>query len=520
MSSQKEIAFKDKARESLKNGVDFLCNAVKTTLGAKGRFVVIRGKDGKAHATKDGVTVAENVDTVDIIEQLGVDMVREASIKAAKDAGDGTTTATVLAQAMVSEGHKYVTAGANPIDLKRGIDKAVAQVVEQLDIMSKEVSIKSGLLKQVATISANGDEVIGELVSTAFSTVGEKGMVTVETSETQETYSEIVEGVKIERGYALHHFITSESTKEAILEKPYILLYDDKIVSFRELSPILTEIGQQGRAILIIANDYEPEVLHTLAANKVRGFLKVNAIKTPNFGELNRETLSDIAVATGANVISAKAGGSLETVLIQDLGYAEKVVSDSLQTMIIEGDVDEEDLKTYITGLEELSKKDKYAKERIARLTGGIAVIKVGAFTDIEMKEKKDRVDDAVAAVKAAVSEGVVIGGGAALIRAAVAITDDSDNFDERLGIQIVRKALNSPLITIVENGGENGEVALYLVENNDNMDIGYDVVSRSLVNMYEKGIIDPKKVTRVALESASSVAGTILTTDCVIASY
>jgi len=520
MEQPKEIAFGDDARKGLKNGVDLLANAVKVTLGSKGRFVVFNGKDDKAHATKDGVTIAKQVTSLDPIETLGIKMIREAAEEAARESEDGTTTATVLTQAIVAEGYKLITAGANPIDVKRGIDKAVIEVVRFLKSMSKEIDLNDSDVLKIATLSANGEKEIGQLVYDAFLKVGEKGIVTAEYSEDASTYIDVVEGIKIERGFANPYFITNPATKEAILEEPRILLYDDKITSFKELIPILGQVGEAGLSVLVMANDFDPEVVATVATNKLQGRLKISMIKTPNFGELNREILDDVAKATGSKVISKKGGDSLETMTLEDLGEATKVISNYTETVIIGGKNDPAELKEYIDFLNAIE-GDPYSKERVARLMGGIAVIYVGAMTDVEMKEKKDRVDDAIGAIKSAVSEGILVGGGSTLVRAAQAITvPNIANYDEELGVGLVKRAIQVPLKTIVSNAGQSGEVALYLVTGNPLYSMGYDVRTGGLVDMFDTGVLDPTKVTRIALETAASVAGVILTTDCVLGNY
>lgn len=518
---QKEIVFHNEARKALKKGVDVLANAVKVTLGAKGRFTVFRTSMGSIAATKDGVSIANEVTLVDPIESMGADMVRQSSQTAARITGDGTTTATVIAQAIVSEGYRFIEAGANPIDIKRGIDKAVEQVTKYLNDAAVPVTLEGDELIKIATVSANGDKEIGERVHKAFSEVGEKGMVTAELTEGGDTTLDITKGVKIDRGFMHPTFITNPARKEVELEDPFIILYDDKIQSFDELVPLLEELGRNHQSVLIMTNDIEPEVAATLSINKTRGLLKVSLTKVPNFGEANQEIFNDIAVATGATVISKKGGMSLETATVDMLGRCDRVVSNYHETVIIKGRADEEKLEAYLKDLQEQTKIDKYAKERIARLTGGVAIIKVGAVTEVEAKEKKDRYDDAIGAVRSAVEEGVLTGGGATLVRASKVLDfSEASNPDEVMGMQIIRKAIQEPMRVIVNNSGESGDVAVYRVLSHPDEKFGYDVRKQDVVDMFEAGVLDPKKVTRVALESAASVGGVILTTECAMGSY
>ncbi|CAM1346238.1 chaperonin GroEL [Tenacibaculum crassostreae] len=519
----KDIKFDVDAREGLKRGVDALANAVKVTLGPKGRNVIISKSFGAPHVTKDGVSVAKEVELEDELENMGAQMVKEVASKTNDLAGDGTTTATVLAQAIVKEGLKNVAAGANPMDLKRGIDKAVAAITEDLAKQAKEVGDSSEKIQQVASISANNDNTIGELIATAFGKVGKEGVITVEEAKGTDTYVDVVEGMQFDRGYLSPYFVTDADKMIADLENPYILLFDKKISNLQEILPILEPVAQSGRPLLIIAEDVDGQALATLVVNKLRGGLKIAAVKAPGFGDRRKAMLEDIAILTGGTVISEERGFSLENATLDLLGTAETVTIDKDNTTIVNGSGDETQIKARVNQIKaqiETTTSDydrEKLQERLAKLAGGVAVLYVGAASEVEMKEKKDRVDDALHATRAAVEEGIVAGGGVALVRAKKvleAIT--TDNLDETTGIQIVNKAIESPLRTIVENAGGEGSVVINKVLEGDK-DFGYDAKSEAYVDMLEAGIIDPKKVTRVALENAASVAGMILTTECAL---
>ena len=519
----KDIKFDIEARDGLKRGVDALANAVKVTLGPKGRNVIISKSFGAPHVTKDGVSVAKEVELKDTLENMGAQMVKEVASKTNDLAGDGTTTATVLAQAIVKEGLKNVAAGANPMDLKRGIDKAVEAIVADLGKQAKEVGSSTDKIKQVASISANNDDVIGDLIATAFGKVGKEGVITVEEAKGTDTYVDVVEGMQFDRGYLSPYFVTNTEKMEVELERPYILLYDKKVSSLKELLPILEPVAQSSKPLLIIAEDVDGEALSTLVVNKLRGALKIAAVKAPGFGDRRKAMLEDIAILTGGTVISEESGYTLENATLEMLGTAEKVSIDKDNTTIVNGAGEAEMIKNRVNQIKaqmESTTSDydrEKLQERLAKLAGGVAVLYVGAASEVEMKEKKDRVDDALHATRAAVEEGIVAGGGVALLRAKAALSNiKAENADEATGIQIVSRAIESPLRTIVENAGLEGSVIVAKVsEGKENF--GYNAKTDEYVDMLEAGIIDPKKVTRVALENAASVSGMILTTECAL---
>lgn len=519
----KDIKFDIEARDGLKRGVDALANAVKVTLGPKGRNVIISKSFGAPHVTKDGVTVAKEVELADPLENMGAQMVKEVASKTNDLAGDGTTTATVLAQAIVKEGLKNVAAGANPMDLKRGIDKAVEAIVADLSKQTQEVGSTTDKIKQVASISANNDEVIGELIAEAFGKVGKEGVITVEEAKGTDTYVDVVEGMQFDRGYLSPYFVTNPEKMETEFENPYILLYDKKISSLKELLPVLEPVAQSGKALLIIAEDVDGEALSTLVVNKLRGALKIAAVKAPGFGDRRKAMLEDIAILTGGTVIAEESGYTLENATLEMLGTAERVSIDKDNTTIVNGAGDSDMIKNRVNQIKaqmETTTSDydrEKLQERLAKLAGGVAVLYVGAASEVEMKEKKDRVDDALHATRAAVEEGIVAGGGVALLRAKAALASvDALNADEKTGIQIVSRAVEAPLRTIVENAGLEGSVIVAKVgEASGNY--GYNAKTDEYVDMLAAGIIDPKKVTRVALENAASVAGMILTTECAL---
>ena len=519
----KDIKFDIEARDGLKRGVDALANAVKVTLGPKGRNVIISKAFGAPTVTKDGVTVAKEIELDNELENMGAQMVKEVASKTNDLAGDGTTTATVLAQAIVKEGLKNVAAGANPMDLKRGIDKAVTAIVADLDKQSQKVGNSSEKIKQVASISANNDNTIGDLIATAFSKVGKEGVITVEEAKGMETYVDVVEGMQFDRGYLSPYFVTDADKMIADLENPYILLFDKKISNLQEILPILEPVAQSSRPLLIIAEDVDGQALATLVVNKLRGGLKIAAVKAPGFGDRRKAMLEDIAILTGGTVISEERGFSLENATLDLLGTAETITIDKDNTTIVNGSGDADAIKARVNQIKaqiETTTSDydkEKLQERLAKLAGGVAVLYVGAASEVEMKEKKDRVDDALHATRAAVEEGIVAGGGVALVRAKSVLEKlTADNLDEITGIQIVARAIESPLRTIVENAGGEGSVVINKVlEGKKNF--GYDAKSDEYVDMLKAGIIDPKKVTRVALENAASVAGMILTTECAL---
>ena len=519
----KDIKFDIEARDGLKRGVDALANAVKVTLGPKGRNVIIGKSFGAPQVTKDGVTVAKEIELDNELENMGAQMVKEVASKTNDLAGDGTTTATVLAQAIVKEGLKNVAAGANPMDLKRGIDKAVEAIVKDLDKQAQKVGNNSDKIKQVAAISANNDDTIGDLIATAFGKVGKEGVITVEEAKGMETYVDVVEGMQFDRGYLSPYFVTDADKMIADLENPYILLFDKKISNLQEILPILEPVAQSGRPLLIIAEDVEGQALATLVVNKLRGGLKIAAVKAPGFGDRRKAMLEDIAILTGGVVISEERGFSLENADLSMLGTAETVTVDKDNTTIVNGSGKAADIKARVNQIKAqidttTSDYDKEKlQERLAKLAGGVAVLYVGAASEVEMKEKKDRVDDALHATRAAVEEGIVAGGGVALVRAKKVLEKlTTDNLDETTGVQIVNKAIESPLRTIVENAGGEGSVVINKVLEGKK-DFGYDAKSETYVDMLKAGIIDPKKVTRIALENAASVAGMILTTECAL---
>tara|TARA_B100000787_G_scaffold169695_1_gene161773 strand:- start:12116 stop:13750 length:1635 start_codon:yes stop_codon:yes gene_type:complete len=519
----KDIKFDSEARDGLKRGVDALANAVKVTLGPKGRNVIISKSFGSPTVTKDGVSVAKEVELEDELENMGAQMVKEVASKTNDLAGDGTTTATVLAQAIVKEGIKNVAAGANPMDLKRGIDKAVLAIVADLEKQAQKVGNSSEKIKQVAAISANNDNTIGDLIATAFGKVGKEGVITVEEAKGMETYVDVVEGMQFDRGYLSPYFVTDADKMIADLENPYILLFDKKISNLNEILPILEPVAQSSRPLLIIAEDVDGQALATLVVNKLRGGLKIAAVKAPGFGDRRKAMLEDIAILTGGTVISEERGFSLENATLDLLGSAETITIDKDNTTIVNGNGNAEGIKARVNQIKaqiETTTSDydkEKLQERLAKLAGGVAVLYVGAASEVEMKEKKDRVDDALHATRAAVEEGIVAGGGVAFVRAKKTLEKVlTENLDETTGVQIVNKAIESPLRTIVENAGGEGSVVINKVlEGNKNF--GYDAKSETYVDMLEAGIIDPKKVTRVALENAASVAGMILTTECAL---
>ena len=519
----KQIEFNSDARAKLKAGVDALANAVKTTLGPKGRNVVIGKKFGAPHITKDGVTVAKEIELKDPVENMGAQMVKEVASKTADIAGDGTTTATVLAQALVTAGLKNVTAGANPIDLKRGIDKAVGHVVRELKNISQEVGSNTDKIKQVATISANNDEMIGSLIAEAMKVVGNDGVITVEEAKGTVTEVKTVEGMQFDRGYLSPYFVTNQEKMTTEMDSPYILLVDKKISSMKELLPVLEPVVQSGQGLLIIAEDLDGDALGTLVVNRIRGALKIAAVKAPGFGDKRKEMLQDLAVLTGATVISEDMGLSLSDANMSHLGSAEKIEITKDKTTIINGNGETQlihdrvsQIRTQIDQATSDYEKEKL-QERLAKLAGGVAVLYIGAPTETEMKEKKDRVDDALAATRAAVEEGIVPGGGVALIRCIAALDDvNTLNEDEKLGVAIVRKSLESPLYQIVANAGDNSDMIVHFVKDNTGA-YGYNARTGEFGDMLEMGIIDPTKVTRTAIENAASIASMLLMTECVI---
>ena len=519
----KKIQFNIEARDGLKRGVDALADAVKVTLGPKGRNVIIGKSFGGPQVTKDGVSVAIEVELEDALENMGAQMVKEVASKTNDLAGDGTTTATILAQAIVKEGLKNVAAGANPMDLKRGIDKAVEAIVDDLNKQAVEVGNSSEKIKQVASISANNDATIGELITAAVEKVGKEGVITVEEAKGTDTTVDIVEGMQFDRGYISPYFVTNSDKMEADMESPHILLYDKKISTMKDLLPVLEPVAQSGKPLVVIAEDVDGEALATLVVNKLRGSLKIAAVKAPGFGDRRKAMLEDIAILTGGTVISEDRGFTLENATIDMLGTAEKVTIDKDNTTVVNGAGNKNDIKARVNQIKsqiEASTSDydkEKLQERLAKLSGGVAVLYVGAASEVEMKEKKDRVDDALHATRAAVEEGIVSGGGVALLQALPNLSKlKSENADEQTGVQIVAKAIESPLRTIVGNAGGEGSVVVAKVIEGEN-NFGYDAKTNTYGNMQEKGIIDPKKVTRIALENAASVAGMILTTECAL---
>ena len=520
----KEIKFDIEARDALKRGVDALANAVKVTLGPQGRNVVIDKKFGGPSITKDGVSVAKEIELEDTIENMGAQMVKEVASKTADIAGDGTTTATVLAQAIVSNGLKNVAAGANPMDLKRGIDKAVAVIVENLKSQSQEVGDSIEKIQQVGAISANNDNAIGSLIAEAMDKVKKEGVITVEEAKGTDTYVEVVEGMQFDRGYLSPYFVTNAEKMLTEMESPYILIYDKKISNMKDLLPVLEPAAQSGKPLLIIAEDVDGEALATLVVNKMRGSLKIAAVKAPGFGDRRKAMLEDIAILTGGTVISEERGFKLENATLDMLGTAEKVSIDKDNTTVVNGAGEKENITARVNQIKaqiETTTSDydrEKLQERLAKLAGGVAVLYVGAASEVEMKEKKDRVDDALHATRAAVEEGIIAGGGVALVRAADSLSQlKGDNADENTGIQIVTRAIEEPLRQIVANAGNEGSVVVSKVKEGK-ADFGYNAKKEEYENMFEAGIIDPTKVTRVALENAASVAGMLLTTECVLA--
>ncbi|MBQ3535981.1 MAG: chaperonin GroEL [Alistipes sp.] len=520
----KEIKYNVEARDLLKEGVDALANAVKVTLGPKGRNVIIDKKFGAPQITKDGVTVAKEIELEDKFANMGAQMVKEVASKTNDDAGDGTTTATVLAQALIGVGLKNVTAGANPMDLKRGMDKAVGIVVDELRKLSQEVGSDISKIEQVATISANNDNAIGKLIAEAMAKVNNEGVITVEEAKGTETHVDVVEGMQFDRGYISAYFMTDTEKMEAELEKPLILITDKKISTMKEIMGVLEPVAQNGHSLLIIAEDVDGEALSALVVNKLRGTLKIAACKAPGFGDRRKDMLEDIAILTGGTVVSADKGMKLEDATIEMLGCAEKVVMNKETTTIVDGAGEKEAIASRITMIRggiEAAKSDydrEKLQERLAKLSGGVAVLYVGAATEVEMKEKKDRVDDALAATRAAVEEGIVPGGGVAYIRAVAALENlKGENEDQTTGIQIVKRAIEEPLRQIVANAGGEGSVVVNKVKESEGS-MGYNARDDKYEDMLAAGIIDPTKVSRVALENAASIASMFLTTECVLA--
>ena len=520
----KEIKFEIKAREELKKGVDALADAVKVTLGPKGRNVIIEKKFGAPHITKDGVTVAREIELEDPFQNMGAQLVKEVASKTGDDAGDGTTTATVLAQAIVNVGLKNVAAGANPMDLKRGIDKAVAVVVENIKAMAEEVGDDFKKIEDVARVSANNDEAIGQLIAEAMKKVKKEGVITVDEAKGTETTVDIVEGMQFDRGYISPYFVTNTEKMECVMENPFVLIYDKKISNLKDLLPLLEASAQSGRPLLIIAEDVDQEALATLVVNRLRGSLKVCAVKAPGFGDRRKEMLEDIAVLTGGVVISEEKGMKLETSTLEMLGRAEKITVNKENTTIVNGAGSKDAIAARVAQIkaqiaQTTSDYDREKlQERLAKLAGGVAVLHIGAPSEVEMKEKKDRVDDALSATRAAIAEGIVPGGGVAYIRCLDKLADlKGVNEDETTGIQIVKRAIEEPLRQIVHNAGAEGAVVVQrVVEGNG--DFGYNARTDTYENLMAAGVIDPAKVTRVALENAASIAGMFLTTECVIA--
>ncbi|MDG2341695.1 MAG: chaperonin GroEL [Cytophagales bacterium] len=518
----KEIHFNTKSRENLRKGVDILANAVKVTLGPKGRNVILDKKFGAPTVTKDGVTVAKEIDLKDPVENMGAQLVKEVASKTADDAGDGTTTATVLAQAIFNTGIKNVAAGANPMDLKRGVDSAVKSVVQNLKSQSKDIK-DSSEISQVATVSANNDHEIGKMIADAMDKVGKDGVITVEEAKGTETDVKTVEGMQFDRGYLSPYFVTNSDKMEAELENPYILIYDKKISAMKELLPVLEAVSQTGKPLLIIAEDIEGEALATIVVNKIRGALKIAAVKAPGFGDRRKAMLEDLAILTGGTVISEERGYKLESATIDYLGTAEKVNIDKDNTTVVSGAGKKADITARVNQIKKQieSTTSEYDKEklqeRLAKLSGGVAILYVGAATEVEMKEKKDRVDDALHATRAAVQEGIVAGGGTAFLRAINSLDSlQLENDDQNTGVLIVKTALESPLRTIVENSGGEGSVIIQKIKEGKG-DYGYNAAQDRFESMFKAGIIDPTKVSRLALENAASIAGLLITTECVV---
>ncbi|BDD03829.1 chaperonin GroEL [Aureibacter tunicatorum] len=520
----KEILFDIEARDKLKKGVNIIADAVKVTLGPKGRNVILDKKFGAPAVTKDGVSVAKEIELKDPVENMGAQLVKEVASKTNDSAGDGTTTATVLTQAIFNHGIKNVTAGANPMDLKRGIDKAVVKVVENLKAQSKEIETNEEI-SQVATISANNDREIGEMIALAMDKVGKDGVITVEEAKGTETEVKTVEGMQFDRGYLSPYFVTNTEKMEAELESPYILIYDKKVSTMKDLLPVLEQVAQTGKPLLIIAEDVDGEALATLVVNKLRGSLKIAAVKAPGFGDRRKAMLEDIAILTGGTVISEERGFKLESATIDMLGTAEKVNIDKDNTTVVNGAGAEETIQARVNEIKsqiENTTSDydrEKLQERLAKLAGGVAIIYIGAATEVEMKEKKDRVDDALAATRAAVEEGIIPGGGVALIRAidAIETVETVENEDQTTGVAIVRKAIEEPLRAIIANSGGEGSVVVQKIKEGE-ADFGYNAREDKYENLLAAGVIDPTKVTRLALENASSIASLLLTTECVVA--
>ena len=520
----KEIKFDIKAREELKKGVDELANAVKVTLGPKGRNVIVDKKFGAPHITKDGVTVAKAVELEDEFQNMGAQLVKEVASKTGDDAGDGTTTATVLAQAIINVGLKNVAAGANPIDLKRGIDKAVAKVVEGIKAQAQEVDDDLAKIENVARVSANNDAEIGKLIADAMGKVKKEGVITIEEAKGTDTTVKVVEGMQFDRGYISPYFVTNTEKMECEMDNPYILLYDKKISALKDMLPVLEAVAQSGRPLLIIAEDVDSEALATLVVNRLRGSLKICAVKAPGFGDRRKEMLEDIAILTHGVVISEDKGLKLDMATVDELGSAEKVTVDKENTTIVNGNGDKELIAERVAQIKAQIEKTtsdydrEKLQERLAKLAGGVAVLYVGAPSEVEMKEKKDRIDDALSATRAAVAEGIVPGGGVAYMRCVAALENfHGDNDDENTGIQIVKRAIEEPLRQIVANAGLEGAIIVQNVKDGKG-DYGYNARTGKYENFFESGVIDPAKVTRVALENAASIAGMFLTTECVIA--
>jgi chaperonin GroEL len=522
----KDIIFSIKAREALKKGVDELSNAVKVTLGPKGRNVIIDKSYGSPIVTKDGVTVAKEVELKDGVENMGAQMVKEVASKTSDLAGDGTTTATVLAQAIFTTGLKNVTAGANPMDLKRGIDKAVAEVIKSLKAQTKQVGDSMDKIEQVASISANNDNYIGKMIAEAMAKVKKEGVITIEEAKGIETTVKVVEGMQFDRGYISPYFVTDTDKMEVVYDTPFILIYEKKVSVMKDLLPVLEKVVQTGRPLIIISEDVEGEALATLVVNKIRGTLKVAAVKAPGFGDRRKEMLEDIAILTGGTVISEEKGFKLEDATLQYLGQAEKVTIDKENTTIINGNGKKDDIKARINQIKAQVEKTtsdydrEKLQERLAKLAGGVAVIYVGAASEVEMKEKKDRFDDALHATRAAIEEGIIPGGGVAYLRAQKSIENlKGDNEDETTGIGIIKRALEEPLRQIVENAGLEGSVIIQKVKEGTD-DYGFNARTEQYENLYQAGVIDPTKVARVALENASSIASMLLTTECVLVNH
>jgi chaperonin GroEL len=522
----KDILFDNGAREGLKKGVDALANAVKVTLGPKGRNVIIEKSFGAPQVTKDGVTVAKEIDLIDKVENIGAQMVKEVASKTNDLAGDGTTTATVLAQSIYATGLKNVTAGANPMDLKRGIEKAVINIIADLKTQSQEVGDNNNMIEQVASISANNDHAIGGLIAEAMAKVKKEGVITVEEAKGIETYVDVVEGMQFDRGYISPYFVTDTEKMETVYESPYILIYDKKISVMKDLLPILEKTAQTGRALIVISEDVESEALATLVVNRLRGSLKVAAVKAPGFGDRRKEMLEDIAILTGGVVISEEKGYKLEDADLEMLGQAEKITIDKENTTIVSGKGEKDNIEARVKQIKaqiETTTSDydkEKLQERLAKLAGGVAVIYVGAASEVEMKEKKDRFDDALAATRAAIEEGIIPGGGVALIRAAQKLEGlKGDNDDQETGIAIIRRALEEPLRMIVENAGMEGSVVVNKVKEGEGT-FGFNAATEVYEDLFKAGVIDPTKVTRVALENAASISGMLLTTECVLTEH